>query len=434
MNFTAQVLVIADEQGAVFQAAGRLEDRGLPTILAESDETALIAANDFNVGVVLIDAIGRDPQAVEELSKALKASIPDRPLPIIAVSDNVDLENSQLLASVLFPPVHPAQLASRVQSVLRLSLMEEEVQLRTLTLEELGIQPDTDSDDQFDELPMSILFTGGAAPQFISLKNSLETAGAEVTAALTSFTSFDYLHDKTFDVIVLNVLKELEPAFTIASAMRRNTRLFHVPAVMLVDPSSFDEVDEAYARGASDLVYSDHGPEVVRQRILNLASDRRRREQIKQQFEAIKSPAVIDSVSGLFTAQFFAKHLTRATDVANKLNRPLSLCVIRAVPPPGIAEAKVEAARKQFGGMLQHLVRAEDMAARIDPGVFAVLMPGGSKQSAQLAAKRIEGVVDCTAFESDDPEKPFQLELEIEVLELQSRETPEHLLDRAIKQ
>ncbi|MBL4616898.1 MAG: diguanylate cyclase [Robiginitomaculum sp.] len=434
MNFTAQVLVIADEQGAVFQAAGRLEDRGLPTILAESDETALIAAEDFNVGAVLIDAIGRDPLEIEELCKALKASIPERTLPIIAVSDNVALETSDLLASVLFPPVHPAQLAARVQSVLRLALMEEEVQLRTLTLEELGLKPDTDINSPFDQLPISILFTGGAAPQFISLKNSLETAGVEVTAALTSFTAFDYLHDKTFDVIVLNVLKELEPAFTIASAMRRNTRLFHVPAVMLVNPSSFNEVDEAYARGASDLVSSGHGPEVVRQRILNLASDRRRREQVKQQFEAIKSPAVIDSVSGLFTAQFFAKHLARATDVANKLNRPLSLCVIRAVPPSGTAEAKVEAARKQFGGMLQHLVRAEDMAARIDPSVFTILMPGGSKQSAQLAAKRIEGVVDCTAFESDDPEKPFQLELEIEVLELQSRETPDHLLDRAIKQ
>jgi two-component system cell cycle response regulator PopA len=203
---------------------------------------------------------------------------------------------------------------------------------------------------------------------------------------------------------------------------------------MLVNPLKFNEVDEAYARGASDLVSSDHEPEVVRQRILNLANDRRRREQIKRQFEAIKSPAVIDSVSGLFTAQFFAKHLAQATKLANKLNRPLSLCVIRAVPPSGIAEAKVEAARKQFGGMLQHLVRAEDMAARIDPGVFAILMPGGSKQSAQLAAKRIEGVVDCTAFESDDPEKPFQLELEIEVLELQSRETPDHLLGRAGKQ
>lgn len=434
MNFTTQILVLAEEGSAVFQAAGKLEDRGLPIILADDEQAALVAAQDMSVDAVLIDGVTQSGTQIEQLAQELKQSCGGRSLPIIVVSDELSQTDSDLFASVLYPPVHPVQLASRVQMALRQSLMEEEVKLRNQTLNELGLTVTTGQSNEFDQLPVSVLFTGGAAPQFIAIKNALENAGAEVTAALTSFTSFDYLHDKTFDVILLNVLKELEPAFTIASAMRRNTRLFHVPAVMLVNPATFEEVDEAFARGASDLVNPDHGPEVVCQRILNLAWDRRRRDHIKQQFEAIRSPSVIDGESSLFTAQFFAKHLARTTAAAKQFNRPLSLTVIRAIPPSGIEEVHVESARRQFGGMLQHLVRAEDMAARIDPGVFCVLMPGASKQSATLAAKRIEGVVDCTAFESIDPEKPFQLELEVEVLELQPRETPDHLLERAIKQ
>jgi len=433
MNFTAQILVLANEHGAVFQAAGKLQDRGLPTILAETEETAIIAARDMNVDAILIDAVNKTPEQAIKLAKKLKTECKGRSVPIIAVSDILSQDKSSQFASVLYPPVHPAQLAARVQSVLRQSLMEEEVNLRTNTLRELGLEPEFDTVSELDQMPVSILFTGGAAPQFIALKNALEQAGTEVTAALTSFTAFDYLHDKTFDVILLNVLAELEPSFTIASAMRRNTRLFHVPAVMLVNPNKFEAVDEAYARGASDLINPSNDTEVICQRIMNLAHDRRRREQVKKAFEAIRSPAVIDSESGLFTAQFFAKHLAKASERAKQVNRPLSLTVIRTAPPSGINESHVEAARRQFGGMLRHLVRAEDMAARIDPGVFAVLMPGASKQAAQLAAKRIEGVVDCTAFESGDAEKPFQLELEVEVLELQPRETPDHLFDRAVQ-
>ncbi len=431
MNFTAQILVLANEHGAVFEAAGKLQDRGLPTILAETEEAAITAVRDLNVDAILIDAINKTPEQTTHLAQAMSAGRAEHPIPVIVVSDTISQSKNSPFASVLYPPVHPVQLASRVLSALRQSLMEEEVRLRTQTLQEIGLDLELDDKTIQDHMPVSVLFTGGAAPQFIAIKNALEDAGAEVTAALTSFTAFDYLHDKTFDVILLNVLKELEPAFTIASAMRRNTRLFHVPAVMLIDPAKFEAVDEAYARGASDLVSQDNDPDIIRQRIMNLAREHRRREYIKRTFEAIRSPAIIDGESGLFTAKFFAKHLSRTTEQAKKINRPLSLTVIRTAPPPGIAETHVEAARRQFGGMLRHLVRAEDMAARIDPGVFAVLMPGASRQSAQLAAKRIEGVVDCTAFESGNPEEPFQLELQIEVLELQPRETPDHLMNRA---
>jgi two-component system cell cycle response regulator PopA len=433
MVFTAQILILAKDKGAVFRAADQLADKGMPTILAETDEAALIAAKDMNVDAVLIDALDRDPEQVEALAKQLIADCAPRPLPVIVVSDQISQATSPVFSSVLFPPVHPAQLVARVQSALRLAIMEEEVQLRQETMRGLGHESKHGLLDAEQEGgPISVLFTGGATPQFIAIKNALEKAGAEVTAALTSFTAFDYLHEKTFDVILLNVLKDQEPAFTIASAMRRNTKLFHVPAVMLVNPAKFEAVDEAFARGASDLINPDNGPEVARQRILNLAHERRRREQVKRAFESVRNTAVIEPESGLFTPAFFAQHLARTTGQARLINRPLSLTVIRAIPPQGIKESFVEAARRQFGGMLRHLVRAEDMAARIDTGVFAVLMPGASEQPARAAAKRIEGVVECTAFESGDMEKPFQLELEVEVLELKPRETPDHLLERAI--
>ncbi len=433
MSFTARILVVAHEEGALSEAAERLDRLGLKTIQASSDEEAEIAATDFAVEAVMIDGLGRSFDDVVALAKRIKAAVGERPLPILAVAEQSENTPGEgLFASLLRPPVHPAQLEARLQAALRVALMEEEAVQRRKTMASLGEDAFADFPAGMDKEPPAILFVGAAAPQFIALKNALEQAGAHVTAAMTSFTAFDYLHDRSFDAIVLNALGENEPAFTIVAAMRRNTRLFHVPAILLVDPNKFDEVDEAYARGASDLMHANANEAVTRQRILGLARERRRHEQTKAMFESVRTTAVIDKESGLFNPTFFANHLARMTRRAREINRPLSLAVLRASTPPNIEQLYRESARRQLGGMLRHLVRAEDMASRLGAGAFAIVMPGTAEVSAAIAAKRIEGVIDCTAFESGNDEKPFQLELETRVVGLRARESSEGLLQRAL--
>ena len=434
MDFTARILIVAEGEGVVTEAAARLNNAGLNTVQARTNEEAQMAAADFTVEGVIIDAQNRAFEDIVALAQALKAIAGERPLPILAVADlkeNAPGEN--LFASILRPPVHPAQLETRMQAALRVSLMEEEAVQRRKTIMAIGKGAEMAPEVPKGAGPLSILFVGAAAPQFIALKNALEQVGAEVTAAMTSFTAFDYLHDRSFDAIVLNALGENEPAFTIVAAMRRNTRLFHVPAVLLVNSKKFTDVDEAFARGASDLLDAAVDDADARQRILGLARERQRHEQTKALFEGVRTAIAVDKDTGLFNPSFFASHLARMTRRAREINRPLSLAVIRAVAPPGIEKIYRESAQRQLGGMLRHLVRAEDMASRLGAGAFAIVMPGTSKTASQIAATRIESVIDCTAFESGDDEQPFQLELETRVVELRARESSEGLLQRALE-
>ncbi len=433
MDFTARILIVTRGDGVVDEAATRLNRAGLNTIAAKTDEEAEVAAADFTVEGVIIDAQGRDFAEAVALTRRLKGAAGVRPLPVLAVADlNEDAPGEELFASLLRPPVHPAQLVARLQAALRVSLMEEEAVLRRKTVVAMGEAETDEGGNGTAAEPLSILFVGAAAPQFIALKNALEKTGAEVTAAMTSFTAFDYLHDRSFDAIVLNALGENEPAFTIVAAMRRNTRLFHVPAVLLVNSETFTDIDEAFARGASDLLDSHVDEADARQRILGLARERQRHELTKAQFEGVRTPAVVDKESGLFNPSFFARHLGRMTRRAKEINRPLSLAVIRAVAPPNIDKLYRESAQRQLGGMLRHLVRAEDMASRLGAGAFAIVMPGTAKAASQIAATRIESVVDCTAFESGNEDRPFQLELETRVVELRAREDGKDFLQRAL--
>ncbi len=433
MDFTARILIVSSGDGIVSETAARLDGAGLHTVYAKTDDEAVIAAADFTVEGVMIDALDRPFGETVALARRLKTEAGIRPLPILAVAEQGEHETGEdLFASLLRPPVHPAQLEARLQSALRVALMEEEAVQRRKTMAALGEDmPDLFSASAPPE-HLSILFVGTAAPQFIALKNALEQAGAEVTAAMTSFTAFDYLHNSNFDAIVLNALIENEPAFTIVAAMRRNTRLFHVPAILLVDSRSFTDVDEAFARGASDLLDASVDESDSRQRVLGLARERQRHESTKALFDGVRTNSVLEKETGLFNPAFFAHHLGRMTRRAREINRPLSLAVIRAVSPPDIEKVYRQSARRQLGGMLRHLVRAEDMASRLGSGAFAIVMPGTTEADAKIAASRIEGVIDCTAFESGNEDRPFQLELEIRVVELRVRESSEGLLHRAL--
>ncbi len=434
MDFTARILIVSNGEGVVAETAARLDNAGLKTIFAKTDDEAVVAAADFTVEGVLIDAVGRNFDETAELARRLKETATPRPLPVLAVAKQKEnASGEELFASLLRPPVHPAQLEARLQSALRVALMEEEAVQRRKTLMALSKSVKSFGLGAKKEENLSILFVGAAAPQFIALKNALEQTGAEVTAAMTSFTAFDYLHDSRFDAIILNALVENEPAFTIVAAMRRNTRLFHVPAILLVNSKTFADIDEAFARGASDLLDASVDEGDARQRVLGLARERQRHEHTKVLFEGVRTDSVVEKDTGLFNPAFFASHLARMTRRAREINRPLSLAVLRAGSPPDIEAIYRQSARRQLGGMLRHLVRAEDMASRFGSGAFVIVMPGTAEVEAKTAINRIEGVVDCTAFESGNEDRPFQLEMETRVVELRARESSEGLLERALK-
>ncbi|MGF1462429.1 MAG: GGDEF domain-containing protein [Maricaulaceae bacterium] len=429
IGFSARILVVAERASAAGDAAARLDAAGFPTVSATGLRAALAAAEDFAVDGALIDGAGRTLAEVRELGEALKRQAAPRALPVIGVVEAGEAgAGGAGLDAVLRPPIHPAQLSQRIQSALRLAIMEEEVALR---LETLQAQGKTLKPAAADDRPVKVLFVGEAAPFFLRLRNALEAVGANITAAFTSYTAFDYLHEADFDAAVLNGVSGLETMFAICGAMRRNSRLIHVPAAIIAGPSGFERAEEAFARGASEMMNKDAEAGEIRQRILELARERRRRLELRARVDHARGSGLADRDSGLYNAEFFTAHLGRMAKRARQHDRPLTLAAVRAVAEREVSPERLAAARNQFGAMLRHLVRGEDLAARLGPGVFAIAMPATPLPAAQAALARLAGVVECTAFEDDAPKKPFQLHLETRILDLQPLEGASHLIERA---
>lgn len=311
-------------------------------------------------------------------------------------------------------PAHAIQIAARLRAAIRLGVLEDTAALRTRDAADAGAPA---ARAPASAAQTSVLFVGAPCPAFMRLQHAMAGVDAEMVAAFSTFNAFDYLHERAFDAVVLNTEPDPDLAHTVCSAMRRNTRLYHTPAVLLTRGDAYPHADEAFARGASDLLNADAGPEEMRARVTALTTERRRRRTAKALLEACRNPALLDADSDLFAAPFGERHLASLLAESRARGHAMSIVGLGLSAPRDAGTPQTRAALIQFAGMLRHCVRAEDLAVRARPDGFYLALPSTRADEARMVAARVSAIAECTAYESADPHRPFRLSLSTRVIE-----------------
>ncbi len=329
--------------------------------------------------------------------------------PVLTVSAEPALDRPSLQA-----PAHPIQIAARLRALIRLSVLESIARLRAEDAHDAGAPP---APNQADEDPTSVLYVGAPGPGFLRLQHALGAAEVTTVAAFTTFTAFDYMHERAFDAVVLSTDPGPDMAHTVCSAMRRNTRLYHTPAILFSRGDGYAQADEAFARGASDIVSADLAPDQLRHRITALSAERRRRRRAKALLEASRGAALLDQSSDLFGPAFGQRHLASLLENAASTGQQISLIGLKATAPVDAGEASTLTALDQFAAMLRHCVRAEDLAMRTAADEFVIALPQTPSDLAEVVSARVCAIAECTAYEGDRPSAPFRLNLNAHVME-----------------
>ncbi|WP_203292291.1 diguanylate cyclase domain-containing protein [Maricaulis parjimensis] len=330
-------------------------------------------------------------------------------------------------------PAPAVQIAARIRALFRLSVMETIAERRTEVTRLYGQRTPA---AEREETPPAILYVGEASPRFMGLKHALETADADVVAAFSSYSAFDYLHERPFDAVVLNAVGKRDIAFTISSAMRRNARLYHTPVLLLADTLDNQAAEEAFARGVSDILPPKADDEELRERVLTLTRERRRRRHAKNALEACRDPRSLEIETGLFNSGFLTSHIQDLLNGAARDELYFAMIALQVVLPEGSSapdSVSAEKARRQFAAMLRHLLRTEDAAARFSEDTFLAVLPFTDTPGIDCVAARVAAIAECTAFESDDPLQPFRLSVRAAPVQPRPGETAEALVERALR-
>tara|TARA_R110000868_G_scaffold1146_4_gene8777 strand:+ start:22062 stop:23378 length:1317 start_codon:yes stop_codon:yes gene_type:complete len=413
--------------GRVDELAGQLESCGLAARIVRADSPPARQPRSWACGIILAE---NDTDVTEGLAAFERFAAGHRP--VIVVHPDA-LAGNAAVDSWIREPTLPVQIAARVRALSRLHAMEEVAKRRTAVTELYGDRGR--NLDPVDPAPC-VLYVGDASPRFMALQHILKGADAEVIGAFSSYSAFDYLHERPFDAVVLNAAGKLDTAFTISSAMRRNARLYHTPVLLLDSDDGSQSAEEAYARGVSDIISPRTSDEEMRDRILALAAERRRRRRAKAALEACREPRTLDIETGLFHAGFITSHLQDLIHAAARDEISLSVLALKVVLPLGTTrpdDASTEKAKRQFAAMLRHLLRTEDAAARINADTFLAILPFTDKTGIDCVATRVAAIAECTAFESNDPLQPFRLGVLSASVQVQPDETAEALIERAVR-
>ena len=429
------VLIATDNTHESGYIGDALEKEGYEIQFCEFDGRKLKGTPVIAPSAVLFvfsDYIEKTPSIIT----ALKKHFAPKNLPFIgALTRQGDIDTS-IFDSVIFPPAHITQIANRVSSMIRLGQMEREITRRVDTLRE-DFNINYELSDEALRSPFRILFIGKSTPDFLVIINALQKKNVEVVAAFTSFSAFDFLHERTFDAVVMNALEQSEPALTISETMRRNAKLFHVPTLFLVNSDTFQDHDLAYEKGARDIISSSSETEEISGRILELANYHRIHSQLKREFGSVGGKDCLDNETGVFNEAFFCAHMRRVCENMRATQEPVSLMAIRVRPNAHfeVPEDKITEAFTQVGTMLKSLVRMQDITARLERDVFMIAFPGQDRASIEPVIERISAIVDCTAFESGDNEKgAFTISLETVIVEQMDHDNSEFLIGSAMSE
>lgn len=419
MAVQARVLIIAREDDRAGPLAEGLDRLGWRTVTARGPYAAMAALADLQIEAAIVDLASAGHEAMS-LARRLKSACAPRRLPVIAIGDPDPTIDSHAFDLTLAAPVHPAQAVLRLESLVRMAVAEEEFELRLETFADRGRRLELPEPEPG---PFRILAIGEPAPQFLALSNAFKGLNAEVVGAFTAFTAFDYLHERPFDSVVLWGGENQAEALSIAAGMRRNTRLYHIPALLYLKADSYVTASEAFHRGISDVASPDTPELETAKRVVELARSYRRATAIRKALEKARSSGLMDAATGLFTRDLFAAHLIRLAAASKVRNRPLSVCVLRVSDRSDVTVARaggwVDRAIPQIGSMIGRLVRVEDTAARLGPEVFALALPATPISAARAAAERIAAVIACTAFDAGEDRPPFVVEFDIGVAEVE---------------
>ncbi|MFN7388936.1 diguanylate cyclase domain-containing protein [Brevundimonas sp.] len=421
-----RLLVVAPNDDRIGALCRGLDGLGWRTMTARTGGAAVAALGDFKLEAAIIDV---DHPEAAALPEALRLAAGARRLPVVWIGSTVAGEGIDLAMAEV---PHPTQLGLRLEQLVRAAITEEEFRLRRQTL---GLHGATLDAGDPDSSPVRILIAGAPDHRFIGLSNTLTQAGAEVVAAPTPYTAFDYLHESPFDAAVLWGAPDHAPALSIASGMKRNTRLYHIPLALYLRSEGEINLGELYNRGFSEVAGASTPEPDIAARVLALAHTHRRHLAIRKALEGARGSGVMDPTTGLFTPTLFASHLGRVAEAATARRRPLSICVLKVSENETLGHARrggwLDRAMPQIGAMVSRLVRVEDTAARLAPEVFALALPATPGPSARLAAERIAAVIGCTAFDAGPDRSPFVVEFRVGVAELMPGESAAAVLERA---
>lgn len=440
MQGPARVLIVGREDGSEKNLINALRGCGFESAIGDLAQAARELSGHRLPDIVILNM--RSPEARENpraflaLAETLKQSTLSSRMRVMLIAEQSDLAlegAAKHIDDLLIGDMNTAQVCNRIRSLIRLNTMHEELVRRLGTSAKYGLDapPPITPPGNIDDA--TILVVGDAA-DFATIENTLATS-ATLIGALTLATALDYLTRRSFDAVVVNADEDAEPYLEFVRDLRRNSRFYNMPVVLLAEPAALEEADGLYEAGVTDAIAKPFSDREIRMRVDTLVRETRFRDSLKGIYNDAKHFATCDSLTGLYNRGFLLEHLAAVINDTVRTSQSVSLAGISIANMPQLNSmlgyAGGDRVIRQVGELVALLIRGEDLACRYSGTKFAILLPDTSVDNAVRALGRISGVIANTEFAVEEHFHPISVALNTGIASYQDGDNPENLIARS---
>ncbi|HEV7306219.1 PleD family two-component system response regulator [Ensifer sp.] len=434
---TARILVVDDVPANVKLLEARLLAEYFDVLTANDGYAALALCEKTPIDLVLLDIMMPGLDGFE-VCERLKANPKTAHIPVVMVTalDQPSDRVRGLKAGAddfLTKPVNDLQLMSRVKSLVRLKNVSDELRLRALTAQTIGLE-DVARVDRPDE-PGNVLLVDGRGSSQERLQRALKPI-AEVSVISDPQAALFEAAENNFDLVIVNANFDDYDPLRLCSQLRSLERTRFIPILLIAEQGSDELVVRALDLGVTDYLMRPVDPNELIARSMTQIRRKHCNDRLRASVQQTIELAVTDGLTGLHNRRYFDTHLKLLMDRAAARGRPLSICMtdidrFKQVNDTYGHDVGDEVLR-EFANRIRATVRGADLACRFGGEEFIVVMPDTSAEMAAGVAERLRMIIESLPFPIPQADGPLKVTASMGIASLRlGSDTAEGLLKRA---
>jgi len=375
---------------------------------ADSGQSALASAKENPPDLILLDVMMPDLDGFD-VCRQLKAEPRTAHIPVIMVTALVNpadrLRGLKCGADdFLSKPINDLALFSRLKNLMRAKVMQDELQLRGETTQDLGLGPPGHHSADFPPDIGRVLLVpqnAGMARQLENTISGLPEFSSQTVPDVAAVLSLDAAQMP--DVFVVSArLVNYGDGLRLLSQLRAQQHSRHTGIILVVPKGDQETAAKGLDLGANDYIFEPVDPSELIARLKNQTRRKQISDRLRDNVTDTLRLAVQDPLTGLYNRRYATQHLNKITTMSRKSGKDFALMVLDIDNFKSVNDCHGHAAGdlvlQEFSRRIQENLRSIDLVSRIGGEEFLVAMPDTTTEQAKRTSERLRRIIDKTSF------------------------------------
>lgn len=402
---TARVLVVDDILANIKLLQARLELEYFEVLTATNGQDALDICHRERVDVVLLDVMMPGIDGFE-VCRRLKSSPETLHIPVVMVtaldqaSDKIQGLDSGA-DDFLTKPVDDIALVTRVKSLARLKMLNDEMLMRVSTSRQLGIGDNDMLARILADEPARILVVDDH-PRSSSRVMSALSKTHEAYLEPNPQTALMYVAEQPFDLLIVALNLEQSDGLRLCSQVRSLDRTRHLPILIMADAGDEARLLHGLELGVNDyLMRPIDRPELLA-RVKTQVRRKRFSDYLRNQIRESVELSITDPLTGLYNRRYMERHLKTLIADAERTGRALSVLIADIDHFKNVNDTfghdVGDMVLKEFAERFRRYTRGVDLACRLGGEEFLIIMQDTDKGLARQIGERVRECIAVHPF------------------------------------